>query len=104
MDPQLPEPRDGRPRLDDVVAYPPGPWHLRAELLVSVLRVPVGRLAGLADALPTGFAEVPVGGSALVGLASIRYLPVACSPTTSCSSRCSAPMTGRCASRSRRSG
>jgi len=70
------DPRDGHPRSDDdVVAYPPGPWHVRSELLVSVLRVPVDRLAGLPDALPTGFAEVPVGGSAFVGLAAIRYLP-----------------------------
>ncbi|AEE47609.1 acetoacetate decarboxylase family protein [Cellulomonas fimi] len=66
---------DGWLRAADGTAYPPGPWFLGADLLVSVLRVPEERLAGLAHALPDGCEAVPVGGALLVGLAVARYAP-----------------------------
>lgn len=67
--------RDAWLRSGDGTAYPPGPWFLGADLLVSVLRVPEERLAGLAGALPDGYEAVPVGGALLVGLAVARYAP-----------------------------
>lgn len=75
MPDQDPPTPDGWVHAADGVAYPPGPWDLRADLLVSLLRVPTERVAGLTDALPDGFAEVPVRGEALVGLAAVRYGP-----------------------------
>lgn len=73
--PEHPESRHGWLTADDGTAYPPGPWHLRADMFVSVLRVPIDRLVGLADVLPAAFEVVPVRDTALVGLAAIRYLP-----------------------------
>lgn len=66
---------DGWLRADDGTAYPPGPWFLGADLLVSVLRVPEDRVAGLVEALPPGHEVLPVGRAALVGLAMVRYAP-----------------------------
>lgn len=63
---------------DDVspaTAYPPGPWHLNGELLVSVLRVPLARVPGLDRAVPPRHRPVLLGGDVLVGLALARYVP-----------------------------
>ncbi len=55
------------------IAYPPEPWDLTGDLLLSVLRVPPAAVPGLADALPAGHRPVLLGGDAVLGLAFVRY-------------------------------
>lgn len=57
------------------MAYPPEPWHLRGQLLLSVLRVPAGHVPGLAEALPPGHRPLRLGGDVLLGLALVHYAP-----------------------------
>lgn len=61
--------------MHDEAAYPPGPWQLRGDLLVSVLRVPPHRVAGLDAALPAGHRPLTVRGHGFVGIAMVRYAP-----------------------------
>ena len=58
------------------MAYPPAPWHLGGELLLSVFASPAARLPGeLAAALPAGRRPLRLAGRALVGVALVDYAP-----------------------------
>ncbi len=54
-------------------AYPPEPWFLAGQMLVSTFLVEPGDIPGLKAALPDGHRPVLVSGRAVVGVASVTY-------------------------------
>jgi hypothetical protein len=56
--------------------YPPEPWHLGGQLVVSAFRVPMDRLpAGFLDALPAGHRPLTARGRLAVNAAFAHYRP-----------------------------
>jgi hypothetical protein len=62
--------------LRSTVPYPPEPWHLGGQLLISAFRVPVADLpAGFLDAVPAAHRPVIIGGRLPVLAAFAHYRP-----------------------------
>lgn len=57
------------------MSYPPEPWHLQGEMVVSMWRLPQALLPQPPDGLPPGVRPWTMGGSGLVGAAWVDYQP-----------------------------
>jgi hypothetical protein len=57
------------------MSYPPEPWHLQGEMVVSMWRLPQALLPQPSDGLPPGVRPWTMGGSGLVGAAWVDYQP-----------------------------
>ncbi|MGV9193975.1 hypothetical protein ACQ143_06485 [Microbacterium sp. MC2] len=56
--------------------YPPEPWRLRGDFVVSVFLVPVRELPrAVAEHAPVGARPVTIAGRAVVGVTGVRYTP-----------------------------